>query len=154
MPSTSSEGEGNVAIVTDLNGCELLQIKFQKEGGRQQILLSTQYGEILAQCGPAPSTPGEFHLLRGRGEYFAKLVQGSTCDEHLVQTAFGADMTFMGSGQVLKVFDTEGRLLAMTEPETEGRASSSENETYLLRVAPLMDVSIVMCGLFIVDHLI
>lgn len=146
-------GVGNAIDVTDMNGYDVMRNILLKQGGQRQILLTTGSGDILAKCIPAPGTCGEFHLLRAHGEYFGKLVQASAPDEYSIQTASGAELTMKGSGHTLKITDPWGKLLAMTEPETRDTASSSRNEAYLLRVAPLMDVSIVMCSLLIVTHL-
>jgi len=142
----------NSIDVTDANGYEVMRIMFLKQGGQQQILL-TGHGDMLAQCRPALGTHGEFHLLRPHGEYFGKLRHGSARDEYLVQTASGVELTVRGSAHTVNMTDTGGRLLAMTEPETGDTTPSSGNEACLLHVAPLIDVSIVMCGLMIINHL-
>jgi len=140
--------------ITELSGDALIRIAFQKQGGQQWILLATAgYGEVLAQCGPAPGIPGEFHLLRAHGEYFARLAPSSARGAYSVWTASGAQVTFRVAGRTVDVTDAWGRLLAMTEPETGGRTSLPGSETCVLRVAPLMDVSIVICGLLIINHL-
>lgn len=149
---TAKVSGGNSIDVTDANGYEVMRIIFLKQGGQQQILL-TGHGDMLAQCRPALGTCGEFHVLRAHGEYFGKLVEGSARDEYLIQTASSVELTFRGSAHTMNITDTGGRLLAMTEPEIGDTTSSSGNEAYLLRVAPLMDMSIVMCGLLIINHL-
>lgn len=146
-------GADNSLDVTDMNGYEVMRVMFRKQAGQDKILLITGYGDVLAQCGPAPGSRGEFHLLRAHGEFFGKLVQGSARDEATVRTASGAELMFRGSGHTVNITDTWGRLLAMTEPETGGITSAPGKEAYLLRVAPLMDVSIVICGLLIIQHL-
>jgi len=145
--------EGHSFDVTDRNGHGVMRGIFRKSGDQQQIMLTTESGDILAQCKPAPGTPGEFQLLRAHGGYFGKLVQGSESDKHSVWTASGAEFTFSGSAHTVNISDTSGRLLAMTEPETGVRTSLSGNKAYLLHVAPLMDVSVVICGLLIINHL-
>jgi len=152
VPVKAGGGSSSINVV-DMNGCEVMRIMFLKEGGQQQILV-TGYGDILAQCRPALGICGEFHLFRSHGQYFGKLVQGSDRHEYCVQTASGAVLTFRGSAHSVSITDTGGRLLAMTEPEVGERASSCGNEAYILRVAPLMDVSIVTCGMMIINHLI
>jgi len=152
-------GEGTSMNVTDMNGCEVMRFVFRKQGSQQQILLTSVYGEILAYCGHAPGTHGEFHLLRAHGEYFGKLMQGDSRNEYSILTTSGAELLFTGSGHTVKVTDTWGRLLAMTEPDTEGTATTSSPRgdaagCCWLRVAPLMDVSIVICGLLIINHLL
>lgn len=146
-------GEGNSVDVTDMNGHEVIRVMFRKHAGHQQIILTTWTSEVLAQCGPAPGTPGEFHILRAQGGYFGKLLQGSTRHEHSVWTSSGAELAFGGFPHSVKVTDTRGRLLAMMQSETGGKTSLSGNDAYLLRVAPLMDVSVVICGMMIVNHL-
>jgi len=145
--------EGDQVAVTDMNGCEVMRFVFQKQGSQQQILLTSVYGEILAYCKPAQAAPGEIHVLRAQGEYFGKLVQGGRRDEYVIETTSGAELLFTGSAYIMHVTDAWGRLLAMTEPDTSGSKSSPREEAYVLRVAPLMDVSIAICGLLIINHL-
>jgi len=145
--------KGSSFDVTELDGQKVMQINFQKQGGQQLIVLTSKSGDVLAQCGPAPDTPGEFHLLRAHGEYFGKLVQGNSRDEYSVRTPSGAELTFRGAAFNVDIVDTWGRLLATTEPEIGSGTSSPGNEACVLRVAPLTDVSLVICGLLIVNHL-
>uniref|UniRef100_A0A7S2FBY2 Tubby C-terminal domain-containing protein n=1 Tax=Alexandrium andersonii TaxID=327968 RepID=A0A7S2FBY2_9DINO len=116
----------------------------------QRLVLNSIYNDLLAQCGPAPSKrsePPEFHLLRASGEYFAKLTCSESRKECMLVTKSGARLHFWGSpaDHALNVTSGSGRVCATTEPQTLQR--------YKLRVAPLMDVGLVLCGVLCIDHL-
>jgi len=152
-------------------------------GPLQRLIVMTSYGNMLAQCGVAPgrSTSSrrgvEFHLLRAAGDYFAKLTSndakegGGSClgatggpsfpiakDRFTLATRTGMRLHFWGSLEhhAMNVTDDPGKLLATTESggSLEKQANASGEPTYYkLRVAPLMDVGLVLCGLLCIEHL-
>lgn len=115
----------------------------------QRLVLKTIYGDLLAQCGPAPARPSppEFHLLRATGEHFAKLSCNAGRDRCTLTTRAGSRLHFWGSpaNHALNVAHSSGKICATTEPQNL--------HYYKLRVAPLMDVGLVLCGVLCIDHL-
>jgi len=119
----------------------------------QRIVVTTGYGNVLAQCGLAPGTRGrtaECLLLRASGDCFAKIARGEG-ERFTLRTHTGTRLHFWGAFRqhAVNVTDDAGKLLATTE-----LAVGSEPAIYKLRVAPLMDVGLVLCGLLSIEHLV
>lgn len=143
--------------------------------GLQRLVLLTGHGTILAQCGLAPGRPAaaqraqgraaEFHILRSSGDYFAKLTRNEGQERYTLGTRTGTRLYFWGSFErhAANVTDDSGKLLATTEEHASGAmpvstpvgpaGASKESSHYKLRVAPLMDVGLVLCGLLCIEHL-
>jgi len=152
--------------VTDTSGNEVLSVEPRHEptgsttslGGRvpvasrelQRLVLKTKYGNLLAQCGRVSDTPDvhEFHFLTGDGDYYAKftLNKGGS-NQHVLLTKAGVRLDFRGypSDHAMEVTDGAGTLVATTEVQNL--------HLYKLRVAPLVDVGLVLCGLLCASHL-
>merc|ERR1712008_285654 len=107
---------------------------------------------------------GKFQLLHADGKHFATLAEDdldeelrhSPCHEEpltrwIVGTPAGVKWYFHGrcDNYAVEVCDHQGRMVALLQPspETFTRDQLGDAVTaYLLRVAPLMDVSIALCG--------
>lgn len=132
---------------------------------RRRAEFLTREGIPVAQCEAIPvlDSGDQFHLFRGTGEYFATLAPDDP-DEALkihcvperprmawkVQTPSGLQWFMRGyfESYSVEVTDVMGRVLAMLQPK-----DTDAGDTCLLRVAPHMDISIVLCGLVAVYHL-
>jgi len=134
---------------------------------RQQhrLVLTTEDGTIMAQCGPSLTQARECVLLRAAGDHFAKIT-GTEEKAYTLTTRTGLKLFFWGSFEdyAMNVIDSSGRLIAKTgniseipasgENITAAAAQSSQGAPiYRLRVAPLMDVGLVLCGLLCIQHL-
>jgi len=126
---------------------------------RKISLLAAGSGEELAYCiardgidGQGKKSSGEFAIYHASGELFGN-VQGvrlpdwEAPEERYVLSAPSGRLHFWGALEdfALNVTDDRGVLLATTE-----RCSvdfESKNEFFRLRVAPLADVGLVLCGL-------
>jgi len=106
---------------------------------------------------PALSLQGDFELQRPNGDHFARLTRGPTRERFTLVTHAGVRLHFWGQKSV-NVTDDEDQLVATTEQSSEVRCPgvSPESESHqccLLRVAPLTDVGLVLCGVLCVQHL-
>jgi len=134
---------------------------------RQQhrLVLTTEYGTIMAQCGPSMTQARECVLLRAAGDHFAKIT-GTEEKAYTMTTRSGLKLFFWGSFEdhAMNVIDCSGRLIAKTGSISELPASGESISVgvpqstqgapiYRLRVAPLMDVGLVLCGLLCIQHL-
>jgi len=163
--------------VTDVNDNAVLHIEPRVinvrpsivPGGTEQrqahrLVLTTEYGTIMAQCGPS-AAPRECVLLRAAGDHYAKIT-GTEEKAYTMLTRTGLKLFFWGSFEdhAMNVIDSSGRLIAKTgsiadlpaSGETVNMAapeSSQGSPIYRLRVAPLMDVGLVLCGLLCIQHL-
>lgn len=126
---------------------------------RKISLMAAGSGEELAYCiardsidGQGKQSSGEFAIYHASGELFGN-VQGvrlpdwEAPEERYVLSAPSGRLHFWGALEdfALNVTDDRGVLLATTE-----RCSvdfESKNEFFRLRVAPLADVGLVLCGL-------
>jgi len=126
-------------------------------------------GFILAQFVAKPVHGGvdEIQLLRANGEYFAKLVQGglglTNCPSHeplatwTIQTRVGVEWFVLRHCYKIDIRDNLGIIVAVAQQieETGTRDQPGDAEkAYLLRVSPLMDVSIALCAILAVNHLL
>jgi hypothetical protein len=137
---------------------------------QRRILLLGMDGFCLAQCvaTPVDGSIDEFHLLRADGKYFAKLVQGGleepmNCPSHeepsptwTIRTHAGVEWFLFDpcDSYALKLKDNQDRILAVAQESETWDQPGNADKTYDLRVAPLMDVSIAVCGLLVVNHLL
>jgi len=163
LPSRSlGQGPFNV---TDTSGITVLSVEPRPDpvgstaslGGQvlhaspelQRFVLKTKYGDLLAQCGRVPGRTDvkEFHLLRAGGDYFGKLTSSEGSNQHVLATKTGIKLNFHGSikDRAIDVTDDSGGFFATTEVQAL--------HCYKLRVAPLVDVGLVLCGLVCIGHL-
>lgn len=147
--------QGNRLIGVDLKvGEQVLQ-------GRRLVELVAPSGNLIAACEdtPGPGGGGELQLMRGNGEFFATIAPGGPHDVEgppvawMVRGPSGSEWLFRGNfdGHAVQVMNRQGKMLAMSQPTLEKH--SDLGETYMLRVAELMDVSIALCTLLAVHHL-
>lgn len=125
------------------------------DGSSNTILLTAASGEILAhsarsnELAKADAAP-EFHLFRAAGDFFAKLTREE--DKYVLTTIRGQRLRFWGAFAhfAVNVADSEGKLLATTETCTV--EFDSYGEFFRLRVAPLVDVGLVICSLLCIGY--
>jgi len=136
-----------------------------EQRGQHRLVLTTEFGTIMAQCGPSLTQARECDLLRAEGDHFAKI----TCAEEKAYTLTartGLKLFFWGSieSYTMNVIDRSGRIVAKTGNISEIPASGETNSVatsqslveapiYRVRVAPLMDVGLVLCGLLCIQHI-
>lgn len=152
--------------VTDGEGNQVLKVELQVglHEQRRVQLMSNDGFLPLAQCVPHSSV-SEFRFERGSGEHFAKFYQAwpdqlASRSGHepkwIVRTVAGDEWAFHGQFDKysVEVTDKFGRMLAIArrEEQVDGQPSDAGNICEV-RVAPLMDVSIVLLGLFAVNNL-
>jgi len=131
-------------------------------------LMAAGTGEVLAYCMPRPGAPGadgkgkkssdEFAIHHSSGELFGN-IQGvclpdwEAPEERYVLSSASGRLHFWGALEdfALNVTDDRGVLLATTE-----RCSvefDTRIEYFRLRVAPLADVGLILCGLLALSKL-
>jgi len=147
---------GDPVIGVELNAGETSEEEWR-------VKLIAHDGEQVAQCkvAPVPGDGNEFQLFGSNDECFATLVPEGA-DEvpdmqrfpsekppmvWAVRSSCGSKWLFRGrfDNHAVEVTDPQGKVVAMSQ--------SVDGNVYLLRVAPLMDVSIVLCSLLAVHHL-
>eukprot|EP00419_Tripos_fusus_P084024 CAMPEP_0172934440 /NCGR_PEP_ID=MMETSP1075-20121228/221012_1 /TAXON_ID=2916 /ORGANISM="Ceratium fusus, Strain PA161109" /LENGTH=482 /DNA_ID=CAMNT_0013795793 /DNA_START=57 /DNA_END=1504 /DNA_ORIENTATION=- len=165
-----TDATGNKVMLVSVQGSTSNQATFPRDARR--VVLTTEEGYVLAQCRGSQQVDGEFHLLRADGELFAKLWQsesqsrGPDLKEHLVYTVrcpTGAEWHFRRDLPQLTfdVTDSAGRVLAMSRPEADPRSPERPKQHSVgvnshvsrVRVASLMDVSVVICGFLTISNL-
>mmetsp|Transcript_49262 Transcript_49262/g.114165 ORF Transcript_49262/g.114165 Transcript_49262/m.114165 type:complete len:564 (+) Transcript_49262:150-1841(+) len=173
VPKSSAGGGGGSFDVTDMSGNVVLHIESRRgpNGAADvctwRLVLMTSYGNALAQCGPtAPLRPSEdakdFVLIRPSGDCFAQFTQDEGQERYTMKTRAGTQLYFWGSHKqyAMNVTDDSGKLLATTETREEAEegcmstpnSRGNTSSCYRLRVAPLMDVGLVLCGLLCIEH--
>lgn len=144
--------------ITDVSGAHVLRAEPQpsRDGRPWRAKITTAQGEPLVQCCEArPHGPGgqpEFHLLRQDGQLFAKLLYSDQQDRYLLTLQSGAILHFWGNfdNSAVNITDDENRLLGTTEI---GSTDFDPQGTYCrLRVAPLADVGLALCGLLCIGQ--
>jgi len=117
---------------------------------RQQhrLVLTREHGTIIAQCGPSLTQARECILLRATGDHFAQIT-GPEEGTYTLTTCTGLKLFFRGSikDYAMNVMDNSRRLIANSQ-----RAQRAP--IYRLRVAPLMDVGLVLCGVLCIQHIL
>jgi len=151
--------------VLDQHGDPVIGVSLLLQG-RRRAEFSTWEGAVIAQCvAMVPDSSDEFQLLCHSGEPFATLTPGAP-DEVLkaqshenliegklsawtVRTPSGSEWYFRGHFESYsgEVSDPQRRVLAMWQPKEPTGRTHDGDDVYLLRVAPLMDVSIILCSL-------
>lgn len=127
------------------------------------LALTSAQGSVLAlvcPTGKSMALSPEFQLMRGSGEYFARLNRLESIGNsslrggrYQLETLVGQKFHFLGgfSDHAVNVTDDEGRLLATTERCTPG--FDPDGDYYRVRVGPVVDVGLVLCSLLAVDRL-
>jgi len=166
------------AVITDVDGNTVMHVSIHGSASSQaaslcnarRVLLTTEGSGILAQCKNSELVDGEFHLLREDGQLFGKLWQTATesCGPggnerkiYKVRSITGAEWHFESTlpQLTLDVTDSNGRLLALLRPEANSPEMPSQHSfdvdshASLVRVAPHVDVSIVLCGFLTISNL-
>mmetsp|Transcript_74132 Transcript_74132/g.143445 ORF Transcript_74132/g.143445 Transcript_74132/m.143445 type:complete len:502 (-) Transcript_74132:20-1525(-) len=153
------------AAVTDPHGNKLMCVTIQDGASSQTasprdahtVVLATMEGYVLAHCSGSQQGDGQYHLLRPDGQLFAKLwlsdsqLFGHLGAEHAVYTVrstTGAEWYFGVSFSecTYDVTDSTGRLLAIARPEV--------GPFWQIRLAPRVDVSLVVIGLATISNLV
>mmetsp|Transcript_86998 Transcript_86998/g.172699 ORF Transcript_86998/g.172699 Transcript_86998/m.172699 type:complete len:620 (-) Transcript_86998:99-1958(-) len=118
-----------------------------------------------AVCEHAPEPVcGELFLMDGNGEYFATIVPGGADGKQsfagprvawIVRASCGSEWLFRGDFDsfTVQVTDRQNRMLAITQPTDPVEEHSHIDKMYMLRVAGMMDISIVLCTILAVQHL-
>mmetsp|Transcript_54925 Transcript_54925/g.152326 ORF Transcript_54925/g.152326 Transcript_54925/m.152326 type:complete len:160 (-) Transcript_54925:98-577(-) len=121
---------------------------------KPKFTLRAENGILLAQFGVSPRDAGgsectDFALMQREGELFARLKRTEGQERYVLKTP-DKRLYFWGAfaQRAVNVTDNDGRLLASTEPASE------VVQGYLLKVAPLMDAGLVLCGLLCIEHVI
>lgn len=153
--------------ISDMNGSTVLRATTQNPGGSEhslgtglwRVFLTSAAGDNLAQCrevrpsisSGSSSGATEFHFLRTGGQYFAKLMSSGQ-DRYELHTLAGKRLHFWGNfnERAVNVTDDSGRLLATTELHS----GSDYGQRFKLRVAPMTDVGLTLCGLLCINKLL
>lgn len=145
--------------ITDVNGSPVLRaVPQQQSMGRSwRATITTATGETLVHCCERRSKTanegwGEYELFRSGGELFAKMTHSPSQDRYLLTMQTGTVLHFWGNfeNSAVNITDDDNRLLATTEI---GSADYEPNGTFCrLRVAPLADVGLALCGLMCIGQ--
>jgi len=145
--------------IMDVHGSPVLKAlpEQPKDGYPWRAMVTTSTGESLVTCcevRPYAGAGAEFHLMRAKGQLFAKLVHNPSQDKYFLTLQRGTVLSIWGNfaNSAVNITDDGNRLLATTEV---GPADFDPTGTYCrLRVAPLADVGLALCGLLcIAEHL-
>jgi len=171
----------------DLNGIPVIRIEsctLPQGGGASEgllkLVLTTEYGNVVAQCMPSPARIAgkspereqcECALISASGDVFAliKKDEGER-DRYTLATKMDGQLRVSGSRRerALNVVDRAGRLVAKTSSMMDQpslippgavigqhpQVSLDPDQDYFtLRVAPLMDVGLILCLLLCIQHL-
>lgn len=157
VPDTGSDQDGGDSIfhIVDQEGntclcVRILSMALPGDGlkppslGERIMLMSATKLRVLAHCERHGS---RFHVFGHDDELFAHLIK----DETGAYTMVGkSGPLLLYSGQMaessFEVSDTEGRMLASCE-------KSDDANDIILRVGPLVDVGLIICGLLALDRM-
>lgn len=153
-------GKTNTSFaIIDVNGSPVLHASPQAASmlNPWRATVTTATGEQLVQCCEARQGPeAEFHILRAGGQLFAKLTYSPSPDgvrdRYLLTLRSGAALHFWGNFDncAVNITDDGNRLLSTTEI---GPANFAPDGKYCrLRVAPLADVGLALCGLLCIGQ--
>lgn len=145
--------------ITDVNGSPVLNASPQAASMMNpwRATVTTATGENLVQCCEARQGPeAEFHILKAGGQLFARLTyspsRDGVGDRYLLTLRSGAVLHFWGNFEncAVNITDDGNRLLSTTEI---GPANFDLEGKYCrLRVAPLADVGLALCGLLCIGQ--
>jgi len=175
--------KGPIQVTDLNEGSEVLRIEphaLQHVGGgsegRVKLVLTTEFSVIVGQCMPSPSRIAgqsreekqrECALVRASGDIFAVITKEEGMEEderqrYTLTTKLHGRLYFWGSKheQTLNVMDSAGKLVAMMDTHRHGSMAGQQLQTphadevyFKLRVAPLMDVGLILGGLLCIQHL-
>lgn len=153
MPS-ESDRSNSMFEITDANGQSVLRVVCQPAtaGRLWRATVTTTTGELLAQCCEARSQGGsgqspEFQFMRNGGQLWARLVHNPGQDRYLLTLLVGGtNLHIFGNfeNQAINITDDQNRLYANTE--VAPAESGSGRQYCRVRVAPLADVGLALCG--------
>jgi hypothetical protein len=145
--------------VTDLTGGPILRVVPQPpaHGRLWGANITSATGELLAQCCDARHhassiATGDFYIKRANGQYYAKVMQSTSPDRYMINLMNGVTLHVRGNfdNQAMDITDDSDRMYATTEI---GPSDFDPQGRYLhLRVAPLADVGLAICGLLCVGQ--
>jgi len=141
--------------IMDVHGSPVLKaVPGSQPDGTWLATVTTSAGEKLVTCFDArpSSREVEYHLNRASGQSFAKLTYNQAQDKYLMTLQSGTTLSIWGNfaNSAVNITDAGNRLLATTEI---GSADFDPDGTYVrLRVAPLADVGLALCGLLCIGH--
>lgn len=167
----------NSVHVTDMQGHPVLHVEPQvgksHRHERRHFALIANDNAILAKIVATPvyGSVDEFELLQSDGATFGKLFQTGfpeelrDCPRHeplvtwKVWTPAGTEWFFLRhvDSSAMEVRDNLGRILAMADQDKESEKRDqlgAADKAYWMQIAPLMDVTIALCGLLAVNHLL
>lgn len=145
--------------ITDTNGSQVLRVMPQPaaDGRAWRAYVTTSTGEGLVNCQESRPASGradtEYHLIRTGGDHYAKMTFSPAQDRYLLTLQNGSTIHFWGNFETsaVNITDDENRLLATTEI---GSSDDLKESFCRLRVAPLADVGMALCGLLcIAQHM-
>lgn len=161
--ATPGQGRDEVLHVTDQEGCVCLclqqgsftvseggGLRLANPGQREKIsLLSTNRQRVLAYCVQKGDPPKSFHIHRADDELFARLFYNDRDGYYKLDGTVGNAGSLRFCGQVhnkISIMDDQPPhgLYAYTEVR---RDSSPASGHITLRVGPLVDVGLILCGL-------
>lgn len=163
----SKPTRGAPCCITDASGNVVLRISdvdaSDDQPGISRKALVDAENEILALVGGCVRRPTDdvkrqnFELMRENGETWAQLTYEpvpNSEDKCTIQSKNGQQFYLVGSirHNVLNMIDAQGSLIATTEPILQVERGQTPGETYRLRVAPLVDVGMVLCSLICTQH--
>jgi len=141
--------------IMDVHGSPVLKaVPGSQPDGTWLATVTTSAGEKLVTCFDArpSSREVEYHLNRASGQSFAKLTYNQAQDKYLMTLQSGTTLSIWGNfaNSAVNITDAGNRLLATTEI---GSADFDPDGTYCrLRVAPLADVGLALCGLLCIGQ--
>lgn len=139
-----------ICDVLDPNGDVLLQA-VPRHLEPWHVELRTVQGDLLAECRAVGQSKGtcEYHLHRADGEYFGKLVYEEALGNYSISLQNDSRFCFSClPEQLIELSDASGQLLAYADA-----MSGTDKQTRMrLRVAPLADAGLALCGVFCIGH--
>lgn len=146
--------------VTDVNGNIVLRVVPEPPtfGRLWRATIQTANGERLGECCEAnhqasSGAAREFQLLRAGGDTYAKMRHSPAQDRFLLTLVNGTALHFWGNFETHSVnfTDEKDRLFATTETGVSAEFDPRGNYCRL-RVAPLVDVGLTLCGLLCIGQ--
>jgi hypothetical protein len=159
MPLNSDWANSSFEI-TDADGKEVLRVVTEPAtaGRLWRATVTTTSGAVLAQCCEARSqasssySPPEFQLMRAGGQIWATLKPYPSNDRYSLTLLAGPSLQIFGNfdNHAINITDDRNRLYANTEI---GPVAFDHGRQYCkVRVAPLADVGLALCGFLCVRH--
>lgn len=161
--------------MNDLQGNPVLRIRYgpgslsfastgaggQAQAGhrKQRFMLTSVQGDtILAYCCTKSEAVEELQIYRHSGDFFANFSKAEKGVRFVIISKAGWKIYFQGElgDGILNVTNEHGQLLATTEPcpqrpstahPLERLSSTPPLQYYQLRIGPLVDAGLLLCGL-------